>query len=345
MTLSSQTRNREIRLIARPRPAVTEALFQLEEGPVPQPGPGEVLIQVLYLSLDPAMRGWISDAPNYREPLPLGEVMFGFTIGRVAASRHPDYAEGDLVAGRQGWREWAISDGSDIDRKIAPASFPVTCHLHLLGLTGVTAYLGLLEVGQPKAGETVAVSTAAGAVGSGVGQIAKIKGCKTLGITGSDAKVAACKTRFGYDAALNYKTEADLSAAIATACPEGIDVYFDNVGGPISDAVMEHINVGARIIVCGTMGIAGSDPNQPPQGPRYQRQILVKRARMEGFLVLDHMDRRDAALKDIEAWLEAGRLSYLEDITEGLENAPAALMKLLSGGNDGKAIVQLGSAP
>lgn len=345
MSLSSDSRNRQIRLIARPRPAVTEALFRLEEGPLPQPGPGELLIRVLYLSLEPAMRGWISDAPNYREPLPLDEVMFGFTVGQVAASDHPDYAVGDLVAGRQGWREWAVSDGSDIDRKIAPAAFPVTCHLHLLGLTGVTAYLGLLEVGQPKAGETVAVSTAAGAVGSTVGQIAKIKGCKTLGLTGSPAKVAACKERFGYDDALNYKTCDDLSAAIGAACPEGIDVYFDNVGGPISDAVMEHINVGARIVICGTMGIAGTDPDQPPQGPRYQRQLLVKRARMEGFLVLDHLDRRDQALKDLEAWLEAGRLNYLEDIAEGLENAPAALMKLLAGGNEGKAIVQLGPAP
>jgi len=345
MTLSNETRNREIRLIARPRPAVTEALFQLVEGPVPQPGPGELLIRVLYLSLEPAMRGWISDAPNYREPLPLDETMFGFTVGQVSASNHPDYAAGDLVAGRQGWREWAVSDGSDIDRKLTPAGFPVTCHLHLLGLTGVTAYLGLLEVGQPKAGETVAVSTAAGAVGSTVGQIAKIKGCKTLGITGSDDKVAACKTRFGYDAALNYKTEADLSAAIGAACPEGIDVYFDNVGGPVSDAVMAHINVGARIVVCGTMGIAGSDPDSPPQGPRYQRQILVKRARMEGFLVLDHMDRREQALQDLETWLGAGQLNYLEDITEGLDQAPAALMKLLAGGNQGKAIVQLGPAP
>ena len=152
MSLSSDSRNREIRLIARPRPTVTEALFQLVEGPVPQPGPGELLIRVLYLSLEPAMRGWVSDAPNYRQPLPLNEVMFGFTVGQVAASNHPDYAVGDLVAGRQGWREWAVSDGRDIDRKLAPASFPVTCHLHLLGLTGVTAYLGLLEVGQPKAG-------------------------------------------------------------------------------------------------------------------------------------------------------------------------------------------------
>ena len=337
--------NREVYLVARPQPEVTPELFELREAPMPEPGEGELLVRVIFLSVDPAMRGWISDAPNYREPVPLESVMPGFTVGEVAASNHPDYAIGDVVTGRQGWRAWALSDGSDIDRKVDPEACPLTAHLHVLGLTGVTAYLGLLEVGQPKEGETVVVSTAGGAVGSAVGQIARIKGCRTVGIAGSDDKVKACTELFGFDAAINYKTTADMSAALAAACPEGIDVYFDNVGGPTTDAVMEHINVRARIVICGTMGIAGTDPKHPPQGPRYQRQLLVKRARVEGFLVLDHMHRKGDAVRDLEAWLAAGKINYLEDITDGLERAPEALCKLLAGKNSGKAIVRVGRDP
>ena len=333
--------NREVYLVARPTPAVTPDLFELREAPMPEPGPGQVLIRVIYLSVDPAMRGWIADSPNYRDPVPLASVMPGFTVGEVAASNHPDYRTGDLVTGRQGWRAWAVSDGSDIDRKVDPKACPLTVHLHVLGLTGVTAYLGLLEIGQPKAGETVVVSTAGGAVGSAVGQIAKIKGCRTVGIAGSDDKVQACLERFGFDAAINYKACPDLSAALAEACPDGVDVYFDNVGGPISDAVMERINVAARIVICGTIGISGADA----QGPRYQRQLLVKRARVEGFLVLDHMDRKQQAVADLEAWLADGKINYLEDFTEGLERAPEALCNMLAGKNSGKAIVRVGPEP
>ena len=338
------TSNREIRLKARPQGAVTRDLFELTETAVPPPGDGEVLIRVHYLSLEPAMRGWISDAPNYRDPVPLGAVMPGFTVGEVVASRHSDYAAGEMVFGRQGWREWALSDGGDIDRKLDPEQAPVTTALHILGLTGITAYLGLTEVGQPKAGETVAVSTAAGAVGSAVGQIAKILGCRTVGLTGADDKVRLCRDEFGYDEAINYKTTEDLVGALAEACPDGIDVYFDNTGGSISDAVLQCLSERARVVICGTMGI---DPggmtakDETPLGPRPNRQLLVKRARMEGFLVLDHLDRMDAAVAQLAAWLRAGKLSYREDIVEGLAAAPAAMERLLSGQNQGKMLIRV----
>jgi len=328
-----------VKLVARPEPAVTTSCFEVVETPVPEPGAGELLIRVIYLSLDPAMRGWISDAPNYREPVPLDSVMIGFTVGEVAASNHPDYQVGDIVYGRQGWREWAVSDGSDIHRKVDPVAGPISTALHVLGMTGLTAYLGLLEVGQPKAGETVVVSTAAGAVGSMVGQIAKIKGCRTVGIAGTDDKVAACRERFGYDAAINYKTCGDMGTALDEACPEGVDVYFDNVGGEISDAVFDRINLRARIVICGTMAI----PSFPiPMGPRPQRQLLMKRARMEGFLVLDHLQRLNETLRDLSAWAREGKLNYREDYEDGLDRAAEGLVNLLEGRNEGKMIVRVG---
>lgn len=342
--------SRRIVLQGRPKGGrVTAELFRLEQVPRPAPRENEVLLRVLYLSLDPAMRGWISETPNYRDPVPLGEVMPGFTVAEVAASNHPDYAAGEIVAARVGWRDWALADGSTIDRKVDPAVAPITTALHVLGHTGFTAYLGLMEAGEPKAGETVAVSTAAGAVGSMVGQIARLKGCRAVGITGSDDKVAACTGRFGYDAAVNYKTHPPvdaLAAALGEAAPEGIDVYFDNVGGEVSDAVLAHINVGARIVVCGTMGIRDVAPGEPqPPGPRVNRTLLIKRARMQGFLFFDYVERMPAALAELAAWVRDGKLVYAEDIVGGLENAPAALVRLLAGRNTGKMIVRVGPEP
>jgi NADPH-dependent curcumin reductase CurA len=288
------------------------------------------------------MRGWISDAANYSTPVPLGAPMRSFTLGEVAESNLASYAPGDLVYGRQGWQEWAVSDGSDIDRKVDPADGPPTAALHVLGLNGITAYFGLMEVGQPKEGETVVVSTAAGAVGSVVGQIARIKGCRAVGITGSAEKVRQCTDEFGYDAAVDYHAETDLSAALGAACPNGVDVYFDNTGGLISDAVMRHLNVGARIVICGTMGIPDVGPGEPPpQGPRPNRALLVARARMQGFLVLDHMHRADEAVAELSQWLRGGKLHYAEDIVDGLENAPAALVRLLAGENRGKMLIRV----
>jgi len=336
------TMNRQIVLKSRPSGHITTDLFELAEAPRPVPGPGEMLVRVLYLSVDPAMRGWISEAANYSAPVPLGAPMRSFTLGEVALSNHPDYAPGDLVYGRQGWQDWAVSDGADIDRKVDPAEGPVTAALHVLGLNGITAYFGLLEVGQPKEGETVVVSTAAGAVGSIVGQIAKIRGCRAVGITGSAAKVQQCLDEFGYDAALDYKAEADLATALEAACPSGVDVYFDNTGGPVSDAVLAHLNKGARIVICGTMGIPDVGPGEAaPQGPRPNRALLVARARMQGFLVLDHMHRADEAVAELSQWLRDGRLRYAEDIMDGLENAPAALTRVLAGENRGKMLVRV----
>ena len=329
--------NKRVLLKTRPQGAVAADLFEIEEAPIPEPGEGQFLIRVHYLSLDPAMRGWIADAPNYRDPVPLGSLMPGFTVGEVTASDHLDYPVGTFVAGRQGWQEWAVSDGSDIDRTLDPEQAAPSTALHILGHTGLTAYLGLLEVGQPKEGETVVVSTAAGAVGSMVGQIAKIKGCEAVGITGSDDKVRDCRELYGYDAVINYKTTDDLLSALKEACPNGIDVYFDNVGGPISDAVLELINVQARIVVCGTMGIPADDP----MGPRPNRHILVKRARMEGFLVLDHLHRLEEAVAEISDWLRQGLLAYREDVTNKIENAPGELIRLLEGGNTGKMLIRV----
>ncbi|MDX1709724.1 MAG: NADP-dependent oxidoreductase [Rhodovibrionaceae bacterium] len=332
--------NRCIVLDARPTQGVSEALFRLEDVPRGEPADGELLIRVVYLSLDPAMRGWIADAPNYREPVPLGAVMPGFTVGEVVVSHHDGYAPGDIVLGRQGWQEWAISDGSDIDRKIAPGVAPLTASLHILGMTGLTGYLGLTEVGRPREGETVVVSTAAGAVGSVVGQVAKILGCRAVGIAGGEEKRRACLDEFGFDAAIDYRGSGDLSAAVAEAAPEGVDVFFDNTGGPIADAVMDHINIGARIVVCGTIGIEGHET-----GPRPNRQLLINRARMEGFLVLDHFDRLEESVRRLGIWLREGRLAYREDITDGLEQAPVALVRMLAGENRGKTIVRVGPEP
>jgi NADPH-dependent curcumin reductase CurA len=332
--------NRRIALAARPTEGVRENLFRLEEVPRQEPGEGEILIRVIYLSLDPAMRGWISEAPNYRDPVPIGALMPGFTVGEVVVSHHPDFRPGDLVLGRQGWQEWALSDGSDVDRKIAPDIAPLSASLHILGMTGLTGYLGLTEVGRPKEGETVVVSTAAGAVGSVVGQVAKILGCRAVGIAGGAEKCRICREEFGFDAAIDYRGVSDLADVVAEAAPDGVDIFFDNTGGPVADAVIPHINVGARIIVCGTIGMEGHET-----GPRPNRHLLIKRARMEGFLVLDHFDRLEESVRRLGAWHREGRLAYREDVTEGLEHAPAALIHMLAGENLGKTIVKVGSEP
>lgn len=334
--------NRRIVLARRPGPeGVTPDCFRLEEAPKPVPGPGELLIRVLWLSCDPAMRGWIAEGPNYSAPVPLGGAMRSFTVGRVEASNHPDYPVGCHVAGRQGWQLWAVSDASDIDRIVDPDLAPLSANLHLLGMTGLTAYQGLIQVGQPRPGDTVVVSTAAGAVGSVVGQVAKILGCRAVGLTGSAAKVADCTELYGYDAALNYRDFAGtdaLSAALAEACPDGVDIYYDMTAGWISDAVMPHLNVGARIAVVGTMAIPSSPP---PTGPRVQRDLLVKRATMAGFLVLDHFDTLEPTVETLAGWYRDGRIRTREDVSDGLESAPAALMKLLEGSNRGKVLVRL----
>ena len=287
------------------------------------------------------MRGWVNAAANYSEPVAVGQVMRSFAVAEVVRSEHPEYAEGELLCGMFGWQEFAVADGRQVSFKHDPTQAPVTAALGILGVNGLTAYFGLLDVGQPNAGETVAVSTAAGAVGSAVGQIAKIHGCRTVGITGSDDKAALCRDEFGYDAAINYRT-ADLDAALAAACPDGIDVYFDNTAGRISDAVYRRLNLGARAVVCGTASISSWEPW--PDGPRIERHLLVKRARIQGFLLFDYAKRYDEGRARLAEWLKQGRLHYREDILDGLEQAPGAIARLYAGRNTGKLLIRVAPA-
>ena len=258
--------------------------------------------------------------------------------GVVESSSHPDFKPGERVTGWFGWQDYAAVDAGAVERKVTDGDLPLSTSLGVLGLNGITAYFGLLEVGQPKAGETVVVSTAAGAVGSCVGQIAKIKGCRTVGIAGGPTKTALCRDAFGFDAAIDYKS-GDLDAALAAACPNGVDVYFDNTAGPISDAVYRHLRVGGRVVVCGTASIASWDP--PPQGPRIERHLLVKRARMQGFVVLDYKSRYREALSALAAWVRSSEIRYREDILDGIEHAPGSIAGLYRGENLGKRLIRL----
>jgi NADPH-dependent curcumin reductase CurA len=333
-----QPGNRQVRLKARPTGIPQASHFEIVEAPVPEPRDGQVLVRNLYLSVDPAMRGWVNAAANYSEPVAIGAVMRSLAAGRVEVSHHPDFSPGDLVSGWFGWQDYAAVDASAIDRKVTDSDLPLSTALGVLGLNGVTAYFGLLEVGQPRAGETVVVSTAAGSVGSCVGQIARLKGCRTVGIAGGPEKVRLCREAFGFDAAVDYKN-GDLDAALAAACPQGADVYFDNTAGPISDAVHRHLRVGARVIICGTASIASWDP--PPQGPRVERNLLVKRLRMQGFVVLDYKARYPEAIAALAQWIREGRLRYREDILEGIEHAPGSIAALYRGENLGKQLIRV----
>lgn len=334
--------NRQILLRRRPDPDVTAGLFEAMDAPMPAMGDGQFLVRNICLSVDPAMRGWIAEAANYSDPVPLDGVMRSFAVGEIVASDNPAYAVGEIVAGWLGWQRYSVADGSEIQRKVDPAQAPISTALGVLGITGATAHVGMLGVCGPREGETVLVTTAAGSVGAAAGQIAKIKGCRTIGVTGSDEKARICTEEFGYDAVINYRSCEDLSAAIAEAAPDGIDCCFDNVGGEQLDAVMEHINVGARIAICGTIGM----PSFPiPLGPRMNRALLVKRARIEGFLVLDHFDRYGEIIEELTGWYRSGLLRDREDVADGLEAAPMALERLLKGENTGKQVVRLGPDP
>jgi NADPH-dependent curcumin reductase CurA len=270
----------------------------------------------------------------------IGAVMRSLSTGRVVASRDAGYQAGDLVTGWLGWQEYACVRPQAIQRKLPPSGLPISTSLGVLGLNGLTAYLGLLDIGRPKAGQTVVVSTAAGAVGSCVGQIAKIKGCRAVGIAGGPTKTRLCTEIFGYDVAIDYKDKAgDLDQALSAACPDDIDIYFDNTAGTISDAVLRHLAVGARVIICGTASVSSWSP--PPQGPRVERHLLVKRASMQGLLVLDHEARYPGAIEELARWVSADRLRYREDILEGIEQAPGAIAALYRGENLGKRLIWL----
>lgn len=336
----SRSVNRQVRLKARPSGIPQAEHFEIVEAPIPEPADGQVLVRNVYLSVEPAMRGWVSSVANYSEPVPIGGVMRSFAVGRIAASRHPDFSRGDVVTGLFGWQDYAAVDGSTVQRRITETDLPISTALGVLGLNGLTAYFALLELGQPKADETIVVSTAAGAVGSCVGQIAKIRGCRSIGIAGGPEKVALCRDEFGYDVAIDYRA-GNLDSQIAAACPDGIDVYFDNTAGEISDAVLKHLAVGARVIICGTASIASWNP--APSGPRVERHLLVKRARMQGFLVFDYADRYPEGLRALTEWVRAGLIRYREDILDGIEQAPASIAGLYRGENLGKRLIRIAS--
>ena len=328
--------NRQVRLKSRPVGIPEAEHFEIVEMPVPNLDDGQVLVRNIYLSVEPAMRGWVSAVANYLEAMPLGAVMRAFAVGRVEESRQFEFRVGEFVTGMFGWQDYAAIDAKAIQRKITEIDLPISTSLGILGLNGLTAYFGILEVGQPKAGETVVVSTAAGAVGSCVGQIAKIKGCRTVGIAGGPQKVRLCLDEFRYDAAIDYKA-GGLDSALTAACPEGLDVYFDNTAGAISDAVLKHLRMGARIVICGTASVANWEPI--PQGPRVERHLLVKRARMQGFLILDYAPRYSEALQALSQWVRTGLMRYREDILEGIEQAPGSIAGLYRGENLGKRLI------
>ncbi len=334
--------HRQVRLAARPVGYPKETDFRLVESPVHEPGAGEFLVRVIYLSLDPYMRGRMSDARSYVPPVTLGDVMEGGTVGEVARSNHPGYAVGDIVEGRLGWQEYAVSAGKGV-RKLDPTVAPISTALGVLGMPGLTAYFGLLEVGQPKPGETVVVSAASGAVGGLVGQIAKLKGCRAVGLAGSDAKVDYITRELGFDAGINYRMAPDLDAALHAACPGGIDVYFDNVGGRITEAVSRHVNPFARFAICGL--ISQYNLTEPELAPRNERFVLVNRVRIQGFIVFDFAARYRDGLAQLTEWVRQGKLKYREHFVDGLERAPAALIGLLQGKNFGKMVVRVGPGP
>lgn len=302
--------NRRVLLKSRPSGIPQAENFEIVDTPVPEPADGEVLIRNLYLSVEPAMRGWVSAVANYAEPVALGAVMRSLATGRVVASQAAGYQAGDLVTGWLGWQEYACVRPQAIQRKLPASGLPISTSLGVLGLNGLTAYFGLLDIGRPQA----------------------------VGIAGGATKTQLCTEVFGYDAAIGYKAD-DLDRALAAACPRGVDIYFDNTAGAISDAVLGHLAVGARVIVCGTASVASWSPM--PQGPRVERHLLVKRASMHGLLVMDHEARYPDAIEELSQWVSAGRLRYREDIQDGIEQAPGAIAGLYRGENLGKRLIRL----
>jgi NADPH-dependent curcumin reductase CurA len=332
---------RRIVLASRPvgEPKVSD--FRLEEFPVPQPGPGQLALRTKWLSLDPYMRGRMSDAPSYARPVGIDEVMEGGTVSEVTASNHADYRPGDIVLGHTGWQTHAVSNGAGL-RKLDPKLAPVSTALGVLGMPGMTAYAGLLEIGQPKPGETVVVSAASGAVGSVVGQIARIKGARAVGIAGGPDKCKYVKDELGFDACVDHRA-GDFAEQLKAACPKGIDVYFENVGGPVGEAVFRLLNTFARIPVCGLIAqySATELPPGPNRVPQLFRDVLTKRLLIRGFIVTDFAAKHADFLRDVSAWIKEGRIKYREDVAVGLENAPQAFMGLLKGKNFGKQLVRV----
>ena len=339
--MSARTVNRRIVLARRPQGAPVAEDFRLEEGAVPVPAAGQVLLRTRFLSLDPYMRGRMSDAPSYAPPVALGAAMTAQTVSVVEASTNPAYQAGELVVANVGWQDYGVSDGRDLVR-INPTLERPSYALGVLGMPGLTAYVGLLDIGGPKEGETVVVAAATGAVGSVVGQIAKLKGCRAVGVAGGAAKCDYAVRVLGFDACLDHRAP-ELRERLAAACPQGIDVYFESVGGEVLYAAMPLLNVGARVPLCGL--IAWYNLEKLPAGvdrtPALLSAVLRRRIRIQGFIIFDHYNRFPAFVKDMSEWLRTGRVHYREEVIEGLENAPRGLMGLLQGENFGKLVVRV----
>lgn len=330
--------NTRIVLASRPQGWVTENNFRIERLPLPQAADGQVLLKTLYLSLDPYMRGRMNDAPSYAPCVGIGEVMVGETISEVTASRNPKFQPGDIVSARAGWQSYALSDGAGL-RKLDTSIVPATAYLGAVGMPGVTAWYGLLKIGEPKEGETVVVSAASGAVGSVVGQIAKIKGCRVVGFAGGPAKCDYVVRELGFDVCIDHRAEG-LMKALAEATPKGIDVYFENVGGPVLDAVLARCNPFARIPVCGMI----ADYNAAERyGVKNLISVVGNRLKIQGFIISDHLPIWPEALGQLATWVSEGKIKYRETVVEGLENAPKAFIGLFKGENFGKLVIKAGA--
>ncbi|HLK63177.1 MAG TPA: NADP-dependent oxidoreductase [Bryobacteraceae bacterium] len=329
--------NQQVLLAARPTGFPKPTDFRLTESPIPEPADGQFLVRVAYLSVDPYMRGRMNDARSYAEPQKLNEVMGGGAVGKVVASRHPQFAEGEFVTGMFGWQQYALSDGRGV-MKVDPRVAPISTSLGVLGMPGLTAYFGLLDVCAPRSGETVVVSGAAGAVGSTVGQIARIHGCRVVGIAGGDDKIRWIREELGFDAAINYKTE-NVHAKLKETCPSGIDCYFDNVGGSTTDAVFPLMNTHGRVSVCGQISMYNLE--KPEMGPRLLPLVLVWTLKVQGFLVFQYASRYAEAFPHLARWVTEGKLKYRETIAEGIENAVSAFLGMLRGENIGKQLVRI----
>lgn len=343
MSQSNQI-NRSIVLASRPHGAPSEANFRLEYQPVPRPGAGQVLLRSVYLSLDPYMRGRMSDAPSYAPPVGLGEVMVGATVSRVVVSNHPDYAVGDWVLAYSGWQDYGLSDGTGLTRLGAAPEHP-SYALGVLGMPGFTAYMGLLDIGRPQAGETLVVAAATGPVGATVGQIGKLKGCHVVGVAGGVEKCRYAVEVLGFDSCVDHQA-ADFAEQLAKACPKGIDIYYENVGGKVFDAVLPLLNTSARVPVCGV--IAHYNDTDLPEGKDrlslLMSLVLRKRIKIQGFIIFDdYGSRYDEFYRDMSQWFAEGRIKYREEVVDELESAPLALIGLLQGENFGKLVIRVGA--
>jgi NADPH-dependent curcumin reductase CurA len=338
---NTMPQGKRIVLASRPHGEPKPSDFRLEEYAAPEPGAGQVLLRTIWLSLDPYMRGRMSDGPSYAQPVPVGGVMEAGTVSEVIASNNPGFAKGDIVLSRAGWQTHALSDGRGLS-KVDPKLAPISTAIGVLGMPGMTAYTGLLDIGKPQAGETVVVAAASGAVGSAVGQIARIKGARAVGIAGGKDKCDFVKNELGFEDCLDHR-DPDLAAKLKEACPKGIDVYFENVGGAVFEAVFPLLNTFARVPVCGLIAHYNDTESKPPKwAAAMMRAILTKRLTFRGFIVGDFAARRGDFLQDMSSWVREGKVKYKEFVTDGLESAPEAFMGLLKGANFGKQLVRVG---